>query len=76
MYCRTSLEDNITAGGGETDAVPMRLRQVQHNNCIKLCMAIQGVRATDMCGQATFISADFADMAPRCVNIFNCSKLM
>ncbi len=27
MYCKKSLEDSITAGGGETDAVPVRLRQ-------------------------------------------------
>ncbi len=39
-------------------------------------MAIQVVRATDTCGQATVISADFADMAPRCINIFKCSKVM
>ena len=25
---KLSLEDSITAGGGETDAVPVRLRQV------------------------------------------------
>ena len=36
IYCKHSLKDDITAGDGETDAVPMRLRQVLHQT-LQVC---------------------------------------
>ncbi len=36
IYCKESLEDDIKAGDGETDAVSMRLRQVLHQT-LQVC---------------------------------------
>jgi hypothetical protein len=66
-YCKSSLRDDITEEDGETDAVPMRLRQVIHQT---LQVSTQVVPTTYKCCQPTVVIAAFADMAARCIDTF------
>lgn len=52
MYCKKSLEDSIRAKVEETDAAPMRLRQVSHQ-------ILQVFASCVSRGQLHAVSADF-----------------
>ncbi|KAL0053517.1 hypothetical protein WJX82_006942 [Trebouxia sp. C0006] len=58
---KVSLEDSITAGGGETDAVPVRLRQLAQEVSVLYSSTVPGYsrHIADMLRQAEFTNINF-----------------
>lgn len=65
MYCKKSLEDSTTAKVEETDAAPMRLRQLAQEVSVLYSTTVPGYSSHnfDMLRQAVFTNINFPGSA-------------